>query len=188
MAKKVHTKELEPKQLRFCQEYVIDFNGTQAAIRAGYSKRTANEQSARMLAKVSIQVKVKELTQKAADKLEITQEKVLSEYAKIAFFDLRTIYDDKNALKQIHQLDDTAGAAIAGIKVFEEFSGTGVNREHIGNTVEIKLNSKISALDSIRDILGYKAPTKVANTDTKGNDVIPITKVEIVKPTPLDED
>ena len=47
--------KLTDKQRAFCQEYLVDLNGTQAAIRAGYSKRTANEQAARMLAKASIQ-------------------------------------------------------------------------------------------------------------------------------------
>lgn len=42
------------KQKRFCDEYLIDCNATQAAIRAGYSAKTANEQSARLLANVSI--------------------------------------------------------------------------------------------------------------------------------------
>ncbi len=48
-------KELTAKQRAFCLEYLKDFNGTQAAIRAGYSKQSANEQAAKMLAKVSIQ-------------------------------------------------------------------------------------------------------------------------------------
>ena len=45
---------LTPKQISFCQEYLKDFNGTQAAIRAGYSKKTANEQASRLLANVNI--------------------------------------------------------------------------------------------------------------------------------------
>jgi phage terminase small subunit len=53
---------LTPKQLLFCKEYCIDFNGTQAAIRSGYSPKTANEQAARLLANVSVQEEVKHLT------------------------------------------------------------------------------------------------------------------------------
>jgi len=55
---------LTPKQLRFCLEYLKDFNGTQAAIRAGYSKKTANEQASRLLANVNIQNQIKENNQK----------------------------------------------------------------------------------------------------------------------------
>ena len=55
---------LTPKQLLFCLEYLKDFNGTQAAIRAGYSKKTANQQAARLLANVNIQNQIKENNQK----------------------------------------------------------------------------------------------------------------------------
>ena len=50
-------KELTPKQERFCQEYMKDLNGTQAAIRAGYSKETARQQAQRLLTKVYIKKK-----------------------------------------------------------------------------------------------------------------------------------
>ena len=51
---KLKLDELNDKQFKFCLEYCKDFNGTQAAIRAGYSKNSANEQAARMLAKDSV--------------------------------------------------------------------------------------------------------------------------------------
>ena len=54
-------RKLTPKQEMFCREYLTDLNGTQAAIRAGYSLKTANEQAAQHLAKVSVQSRIKEL-------------------------------------------------------------------------------------------------------------------------------
>lgn len=54
---------LTPRQERFCQEFVKDGNGTQSAIRAGYSKRTANEQSVRLLANVSVKNRIRELSE-----------------------------------------------------------------------------------------------------------------------------
>lgn len=71
-------KKLNKKQERFCLEYVIDCNGTQAAIRAGYSKKTANEQASRLLANVNIKARVEELQAKTTKKLEITREDILS--------------------------------------------------------------------------------------------------------------
>ena len=56
---------ITPKQQRFCEEYVIDLNGTQAAIRAGYSAKTANEQSSQLLAKLHIQDCIKGLQQRS---------------------------------------------------------------------------------------------------------------------------
>lgn len=76
-----------PKHERFCLEYVIDMNGTKAAIRSGYSARSAKEQASDLLTKPNIEARIKELTQKVTDKLEITAEMVLAEYALIAFCD-----------------------------------------------------------------------------------------------------
>lgn len=77
-------QQLNSKQLRFCQEYVIDNNGTQAAIRAGYSKKTAQQISANLLLKVVIQEKIKSLEKTVAEKLGITHEYVLKNFKTIA--------------------------------------------------------------------------------------------------------
>lgn len=68
---------LNPKRQRFVEEYLVDLNGTQAAIRAGYSKKTANEQASRLLATVSVQEAIQAAQAKRAKKTKITQEMVL---------------------------------------------------------------------------------------------------------------
>ncbi|KAF0844337.1 phage terminase small subunit [Methylovorus glucosotrophus] len=70
-------KKLTPKQAMFVQEYLIDLNATQAAIRAGYSEKTANEQGARLLANVSVRSKVDELMKDREKRTEITQDYVI---------------------------------------------------------------------------------------------------------------
>ena len=69
--------KLKPKQEAFCREYMVDLNATQAAIRAGYSKKTANEQAARMLAKVNIKEQVQKLAEKQTKRTEIDADYVL---------------------------------------------------------------------------------------------------------------
>jgi len=69
--------KLTPKQERFVSEYLIDLNGTQAAIRAGYSPKTANEQAARLLANVSVAAEVAKRSRKHAERAEITAQDVL---------------------------------------------------------------------------------------------------------------
>lgn len=69
--------KLTPKQLAFCNEYLIDLNGTQAAIRAGYSEKTANEQASRLLANVSVANFIQLNMNKRAEKTGITAEYVL---------------------------------------------------------------------------------------------------------------
>lgn len=70
---------LTPKQEAFVREYLIDLNGTQAAIRAGYSPKTANEQAAQLLAKLSISEAVRAAQAERAEKCEISALWVLQE-------------------------------------------------------------------------------------------------------------
>lgn len=77
--------KLTPKQKAFVQEYLIDLNATQAAIRAGYSKKTADVQGVRLLGNVKVQDALNEAMKNREIRTEITQDKVLKELAKIAF-------------------------------------------------------------------------------------------------------
>lgn len=75
---------LTPKQERFCLEYIKDLNGTQAAIRAGYSEATAQEQSSRLLSNVMIRDHIAELQKPIAEKAIVDAEYVLRGLKKIA--------------------------------------------------------------------------------------------------------
>ena len=75
--------ELEEKQKMFCKEYLVDFNGTQAAIRAGYSKKTANEQASRLLTKVNVQTYLKKLIEKRNERTKITQDEVIADIIEV---------------------------------------------------------------------------------------------------------
>ena len=77
--------KLTAKQEIFCREYIIDLNATQAAIRAGYSSKTANRIASENLSKPDIQRKIQELQQERAERTEITQDRVLKELAGIGF-------------------------------------------------------------------------------------------------------
>jgi phage terminase small subunit len=76
--------KLTPKQERFCQEYVIDLNGTQAAIRAGYSKKTAKAEASRLLTNVNLLQRVSELQKKVSEKMNINFEWVLQRFIDIS--------------------------------------------------------------------------------------------------------
>lgn len=68
---------MTPKQDAFCREYIVDLNATQAAIRAGYSEKTAQEQSSRLLSNVIIQAKVQELIDVRSKRLELSADFVI---------------------------------------------------------------------------------------------------------------
>lgn len=77
--------ELNDRQQKFCDEYLIDLNATQAAIRAGYSEKTAYSMGQRLLKNVEIQSYISERKQDRVERTEITQDMVLKELALIAF-------------------------------------------------------------------------------------------------------
>lgn len=90
--KKEHTNSmmtLMPKQQQFCLEYLKDFNGTQAAIRAGYSKKTANEQAARLLANVSIQNYIRETNSSIQKSTIMDVQEIQERLTKVARGDLQ---------------------------------------------------------------------------------------------------
>lgn len=89
---------LNEKQKQFCEEYIIDLNGTQAAIRAGYSAKTANEQAAQLLAKLSIQEYIQKLKNKRSDRVKYSQDELM-----------RDILEVKNRCMQANPVLDKEG-------------------------------------------------------------------------------
>jgi transcription antitermination factor NusG len=85
---------LTPKQERFVAEYLVDLNAAQAAIRAGYSPKTAKEQGARLLTNAHIQQAVQERRQQHQANTGLTVERVLTEAMRLAFFDIRKLTDE----------------------------------------------------------------------------------------------
>ena len=76
--------KLTDKQKRFCEEYLIDLNATQAALRAGYKAKTARSQGQRMLTKVDIQRRITDLMKERSDRTALTSDSVLQELSRIA--------------------------------------------------------------------------------------------------------
>ena len=74
--------KLSAKRERFCREYVVDCNGTQAALRAGYSSSCAKVTAARLLTDDNVKARVAELQKKTAEKIELTAEMALRELMK----------------------------------------------------------------------------------------------------------
>lgn len=145
--------KLEPRQELFCREYLADLNGTQAAIRTGYSPKTANVQAARMLAKGNIAARVEELKAKRATRLEITADRVLLEMSRIALSDTRKLFDDAGRLRPVSEWDDDMAAAVSGVDVAEETERRG-GRHITTYTKKVKLWDKINALVKLGQHLG----------------------------------
>lgn len=142
--------DLTPKQRRFVSEYRKDLNATQAAIRAGYSKKTARQQGERLLSNVDIATLVAKKTQEQLDKADLTAEKVISEVAKLAFanmLDYMTITQDGEAFVDLSKLTREQAAAIQEITVDETGGGAGDNRRERVQRTRFKLADKKGALE-----------------------------------------
>ena len=136
------------KQKRFVEEYLIDLNATQAAIRAGYSPNTAMEQGYQLLQKTSVQNAIQTALAERSKRTGINQDRVVQELAKIAFVNIRDVVDTEDATVLDTATDeDTACIESVRVKVFPTKDGEGIERE-------IKLSSKMKALELLGKHLG----------------------------------
>lgn len=141
-------RQLSEQRQRFVDEYLIDLNGTQAAIRAGYSVKTAQEQSSRLLSNVMVQQAIAKAMAERSKRTGINQDRVLRELAKIAFVNAVEVIDPKTAKIRDGALpEDTA--AIQSVKVKESFSESGQMTER-----EIRMADKLKALELLGKHLG----------------------------------
>lgn len=108
---------ITPKQQRFIEEYLVDLNATQAAIRAGYAKNTSAEIGYENLRKPQIADSIAEARAKLSQRTEITQDMVMAEFARIGFSDLRKLVNEDGSLKPLSDLTAGEAAAIASIEV-----------------------------------------------------------------------
>lgn len=145
---------LNPKQARFVAEYLVDLNAKQAAIRAGYSSRTAQVQGSRLLSKAKVADAIQVGQKAREERTRITQDRVLQELARLAFFDIRRLYNEDGSLKAPHELDDDTAAAVAQLESLEEYAGSGEDRALIGHTKKAKTFSKDAALSLAMRHLG----------------------------------
>lgn len=140
--------KLTEKQKKFVEEYLIDLNATQAAIRAGFSAKTANEQGSRMLANVSIRTCIDEEIAARSKRTGVNQDRVIRELARIAFVNANDVINIEEAtLKEDATEDDTATIASVKVKTIPTKDGEGVERE-------IRLADKLKALELLGKHLG----------------------------------
>lgn len=135
----------------FITAYIEDpeHHATNAAIKSGYSKKTAQEQSSRLLKNPLIKAEVERRLKEIENVADVTVADVIRELKKIGFVDIRKAYDDDNDLLPIKELPDDVAHAVAGVDTEELFEGTGSERERVGETVKLKLNPKVQALELI---------------------------------------
>lgn len=138
---------LSDKQQRFVDEYLIDLNATQAAIRAGYSPKTANEQGSQLLAKLSIQTEISKKMAERSRRTGVNQDRVVLELAKIAFVKMTDVVGPDGKIQDDASGDDLSCIESIRYKRSDTDTGSSVERE-------VRISPKIKALELLGKHLG----------------------------------
>ncbi|MEO6521850.1 MAG: terminase small subunit [Mucilaginibacter sp.] len=144
------TPNLNDQQIRFCDEYLVSFNAYKSAISAGYSDNTARKGEILHTPKIQEYLRLK--MQQRSERMEITHDMILREYAKIAFSSMANYYDTQGNIKPVCELTDTEMAAIS---FFETRNIAEPDGYIVGAVSRIKLHNKMAALDKIARHLGF---------------------------------
>jgi phage terminase small subunit len=147
---------LNAKQKRFVAEYLIDLNATQAAVRAGYSKKTAGAIGSENLEKLEIAAAIAEGQARIAKKLEVTAERVVSELAKLGFANMQDymrVGPDGDPVLNFGELTRDQAAALVECTVEDFKDGRGEDARDV-RRVKFKLADKRAALVDLGKHLG----------------------------------
>lgn len=152
--------KLRPKQKMFVEEYLVDLNATQAAIRAGYSAKTASSIGEQNLRKLDIQTAIQEAMKDRQERTGVTQDRVIAELARIAFGDQRSVMEwgpSGVKLRDSKSLTDDQAAMVA--EVSESVTAN-------GGTLKLKTHDKVGALKLLGEHLGmFKQKMEVTGQD-----------------------
>lgn len=146
--------KLTNKQLLFVDEYMIDFNATQAAIRAGYSEKTANEQGARLLANVSVKNEISSRCKEISNEYPLLRKKIVDRLQKIAFSDIKDMLSYKT-VKTIVGVED--GESVIDYKTVIDLKDSNeVDGALISEVQETRDGFKFKRIDSMKalELLG----------------------------------
>ena len=146
-------KPLTRKQKSFVLEYLKDLNATQAAIRSGYSEKTANIIGSQNLAKLNIRSEIEAKSAQKAEEAGVTIEKIVKESALIAFSDLSQFLVDCQTIEQPANWPDEVKRCIQSFKIIRTSTGSGENKTENVRT-EIKLWDKVASLEFLGKYLG----------------------------------
>lgn len=142
--------DLTPKQSRFVAEYLLDLNATQAAIRAGFSERTANQQGPRLLEHPGVQAAIDAAKMKRSAETETDAAWVLRRLVAEVNADLADLYTDAGDLKPIEDWPEIwRQGLVAGVEVEALFAGYGEDRRQVGHVKKIKLSDRLRRLELI---------------------------------------
>ncbi|OJT01223.1 terminase small subunit [Marinobacter nauticus] len=164
--------KLTPKQQRFVDEYLVDLNATQAAIRAGYSEKTARQTGAQNLSKPVIADAIQERIGERSEKVGVDAQYVLKRLHEIDQLDIADLLDDTGKVRPIKQWPKAWRTSISGLDIHELVMG---DIETIVR--KVKWPDKLRNLE----LIGKHVNVKAFESEASPGDDRPI-HIEIVNP------
>lgn len=162
------SEELNPRQRRFIEEYIVDLNGTQAAIRAGYSRRSAAADASVILINPKVQLEIEKAIKARSERTFIRQDRVVRELAILGFSDVRNyVVGDDGEVELAEDVPDAAFRAISSIRRKIRTITTKGGSVVVERDVELKLWNKNNALELLGKNLRMWLD-KIALTDPTG--------------------
>ena len=159
---------LTPKQLRFVEAYLLEPNGTQAAISAGYSPNSAAVEASRLLTNPKVVAELAERRRVLEIKTGITPERVLSELAKLGFSDIRQVVQWRANVTQLDEDDETGEPRLSVTNQVTISDSADLTDEAAAAILEVsqtkdgalkvKMHDKLGALVKIGQHLGMFKP------------------------------
>lgn len=138
---------LNHKQRRFVAEYLKDSNATQAAIRAGYSKKTAYSVGGRLLKHAEVQRALNGHLEKIEEKAGFTAAEILREIGRVAMVDVTKAFGPDGRLLPLDKIPEEVRRCIAGIEYEDLYEGRGADKEKVGDLVKLKFWDKNKGLE-----------------------------------------
>ncbi|MBV4366277.1 terminase small subunit [Erwinia phyllosphaerae] len=174
---------LTDKQEMFCREYLIDLNATQAAIRAGYSEKTANRTASQNMSKPDIRNRIAELKAQRNEQININATYVLRRLVEIDQMDVIDILNNDLSLKPVADWPASWRRYISGFDLAEMFEGHGDEREMVGILKKIKWPDKVRNLELLGKhvtVMAFKEQAAHEHTGKNGGpiEVAALTKDE----------
>lgn len=141
-SRRISKAKLNDQQKMFAEEYLIDYNATQAAIRAGYSEKTAKQQGSRLLSNADVQEEIRKANQRRLQRVQINQDQVLEEFANIG-------------LLKIHQFYKLGGddGKTPVLKEYEEMTPD-QQEIFLRGTIHVDVKDRLRALEGLAKCLG----------------------------------
>jgi phage terminase small subunit len=175
-------KPLTPKQERFCEEYLVDFNASAAARRAGYSEHTAGKIGLENLQKPAISERISTIRKERSEVVQVDAIKVLTELCKLGFSNMADFVrsqPDGSIVTDFSQLTRDQAAAITEVVVEEYMDGRGDDARPVKRT-KFKLADKRGALELIARHLGmFDDKLRLMNAD--GGPLHPVFVMQMTK-------